>query len=92
MARPQFEWDDGNEQHITRHGLTPAEVEAALTDPHRIDGPWTTSHGEQRREILCATPTGRILNVVVTARAGQLRVATAYPVRGRLYRLYQSRR
>jgi hypothetical protein len=34
-----FEWDDGNVDHIERHGLTPEEVEEVLLVTARSDEP-----------------------------------------------------
>jgi hypothetical protein len=34
-----FDWDDANEEHLARHGVTPEEAEEALTDPRRIGKP-----------------------------------------------------
>lgn len=34
-----LEWDEANEAHIARHGVTPEDIEEALTDPRRIGGP-----------------------------------------------------
>lgn len=28
-----FLWDEGNDPHVRAHGITPEEVEEALTDP-----------------------------------------------------------
>jgi len=31
-----FDWDEGNEDHVLGHGVEPREVEEALLDPARI--------------------------------------------------------
>ena len=35
-CKSMFEWDDGNLDHIARHGVESWEVEEAFGDRHRI--------------------------------------------------------
>jgi uncharacterized DUF497 family protein len=72
-----LEWDEANEAHIARHGVTPEEVEEALTDPRRIGASAYNTEGEQRRALLGATADGRVLFVVYTRRGAKLRVVAA---------------
>ena len=77
MALP-FDWDEGNTNHIARHGVTPREAEEVIRgNPIVLEGQFRNR--EQR--ILCAgrTATGRALAVVYTLRKGRLRVVTAFP-------------
>ncbi|MGH3086677.1 MAG: BrnT family toxin [Rubrobacteraceae bacterium] len=55
-----FDWDEGNEEHIARHGIEPYEAEEALLDPKRVG-------------TIGATAAGRILAVVFTRREGKTR-------------------
>jgi uncharacterized DUF497 family protein len=73
----EFEWDEANEEHIERHGVTPEEAEEALTDPRRIGAPAYNTQREQRRAYLGTTIDGRLLFVVYTIRRGKLRVVAA---------------
>lgn len=69
----EFDWDEANEAHVLRHGVTPAEVEAALIDPLRIR---TAAYGakERRAAMLGDAGDGR---VVFTVRGPAVRVVTA---------------
>jgi uncharacterized DUF497 family protein len=83
----RFVWDRHNVGHIARHGLTPAEVEAALADPDRV--PLVAHRGradEPREGAVCRTPAGRYVAVFWTVRDGAVRVATARPANRRTER------
>jgi uncharacterized DUF497 family protein len=41
-----FEWDEFNLSHVQRHGLEPADVEEAASDPRRLGVPASNSGGE----------------------------------------------
>ena len=71
-----FDWDDGNIDHIARHGLEPYEVEEALLDPNLLT---VTSRKttERRFAITGASEAGRILFVVYTLRGDDIRPVTA---------------
>ncbi len=86
-----FEWDDGNIDHITEHGLEPEDVEDALLDPQRLGAPAYNRGGEVRRAVLGATSAGRILFVVVTACDALLRVVTARDATSDEQRRYRRR-
>ena len=72
-----FEWDDANEAHIARHGVSPEEVEEALLDRRRIGVPAYAVERETRWAAIGSTEQGRILCVVFTRRAERVRVITA---------------
>lgn len=74
----RFEWDAGNLGHIARHRVTPAEAEAALSDPRRVPADAYDVDEEARAAVLGATPAGRVLRVVYTVRGGAYRVVTAH--------------
>lgn len=86
-----FDWDEQNEEHIAEHGLSPAEVEEALLDPRRIEAPAYSVALEERRGVIGASDTGRILFVVVTRREGLIRVVTAYDANEQQKRRYRRR-
>jgi uncharacterized DUF497 family protein len=71
----EVRWDDWNESHIARHGVTTQEVEEVLFS-------WPL-YAERRRNgtyaILGQTAAGRWLFVLVVSR----RSAAAYPVTAR---------
>lgn len=83
-----FEWDDANEEHIARHGVTPAEVEEVFQG--RI---YVKRAGGGRYAVLGRTGTGRHLVVIVLRRGGGLvRVITARGMIEWERRLYGRRR
>ena len=73
-----FDWDDGNIDHVGAHGVTPTEAEDALLDPRRVGGQAQSTPMERRRAIIGATTTGRILYVVYTVTDDTYRIMTAY--------------
>lgn len=72
----EFDWDENNIIHISRHNVIPEEVEEALLDPRRI-GVQAQKATEPRWVVLGSTQAGRILFVVFTRRRGQVRAVTA---------------
>jgi uncharacterized DUF497 family protein len=72
-----FDWDDGNRDHVRRHGVEPEEAEEAVNDPLRRLAPAYNTPTERRRAVLGSTNEGRILFVVMTDRAGRTRVLSA---------------
>ena len=83
-----FLWNEGNTNHIARHGVTPAEAEqVVLNEP--LDMEVTLRNGEQRIVQVGETDAGRILVVVTTMRGTKIRVVTPYPAGSRLQQLFQ---
>ena len=83
----QFDWDAGNLEHITRHGITPKEAEeAVLIEPLEAD---VQPHGSEER-VLCfgRTKSGRLLTILYTQRRGKIRVVTAYEMTKQQQRMY----
>lgn len=86
-----FDWDEQNEEHIAEHGLDPEDLEEAVLDPRRVGVSAYDVAGEERRGLIGATGAGRILFVVVTRRAGLIRVVTAYDANEQQKRRYRRR-
>jgi hypothetical protein len=86
-----FDWDDENANHIAEHGVTPEEAEEAVTDPRRARAPAYRTATEQRLAYLGASTAGRVLYVVLTRRAGRLRVVTARDADRQEKRRYRER-
>ncbi len=86
-----FDWDEANLEHIARHGVSPLEVEEAVTDPRRLGVPAYNLRGEVRWAVLGATEAGRVLFVVLTRRHGRIRVVTARDATPREKRRYRRR-
>ena len=82
-----FVWDEGNVSHIAKHGVTPDEVEEALSDAPVVfrgrDGRYL-AHGR--------TEGGRLLFVVyATTSRGKIRAITARDMRDSEKRLWRRR-
>ena len=75
-----FDWDEGNEGHVTRHGIEPYEVEEALLDSERKPLSAHNRGGEKRRGLIGATEAGRIIFVIYALRGGKVRPITANDV------------
>ena len=57
MEIREFEWDDKNVEHISRHGVSPDEVEDVAFD----DDPWIRKGRKGTRYMLGHTIAGRYL-------------------------------
>lgn len=87
-----FEWDEGNEEHVARHGVEPFEVEEALLDSRRFGVEAYDVPGESRRAVVGATDAGRILFVVYAMRRERVRPITARDADDNDKRRYRRRR
>lgn len=83
-----FDWDDANEEHISRHAVTPEEAEEAFFDVSRTRADVYSTGNERRRGLLGRTEEGRLLFVIYTLRAGAIRVITARDASPQHRRLY----
>ena len=72
-----FDWDKYNIRHIAVHGVSPAEVEDAVTNRNIVfpAGPGKTG---KRWKLFGRTAAGGYLMIVFTARRGRFRMVTAY--------------
>jgi uncharacterized DUF497 family protein len=83
----EFDWDEENTRHMTRHAIRPVEAEDVLrTGPIVIQ--FQEHGGEERILVLGQTKAGRLLAVVYTEREDRIRVVTAYPMTKRLEKIY----
>lgn len=70
-----LEWDDANRSHIALHGVTPADCEAAMSNPIvTVPG----RDADEARWKTTGIANGRRLDVVWTPRGELVRVVTAY--------------
>ena len=73
-----LEWDNGNEQKNTKHGVTPAEAEQVfLNEPIVVLDDLKHSDAEPRFHALGQTSDGRRLHVTFTIRTNRIRVISA---------------
>ena len=86
-----FEWDRNNLRKIRAHRITREETEQALlNDPIPIYE--QDIEGERRFVYYGETNAGRLLAVIVTERADNIRVVTAYDLDAGQTREYLDRR
>lgn len=73
-----FEWDKGNEQKNSKHGVAPAEAEQVfLNQPLIVLDDLKHSLVEPRYHALGQTSEGRLLHVTFTIRTNRIRVISA---------------
>jgi uncharacterized DUF497 family protein len=83
----EFEWDEHNEPHLAKHGISRNDAEDVLSGNH-ILLEYEVAGGEQRWVAVGATRTGRILNIVFAMRDEALRPITGWPADRRTADLY----
>ena len=84
--RPQFEWDEGNEEHILRHDVYPEEAEHVF-----FNRPFIRRVGG-RYEVMGQDDSSRYLFVVCVMRHDRVRVITARPMTRKEQRFYDRHR
>ena len=91
MDRPEFDWDDANQNHLALNNDHPERGRASdsrsscRTDR---DPNWL----RKRTKAVGMTGSGRILAIIITFRGDAIRPITAYPATVRLQKLYLGRR
>lgn len=75
----KFEWDGGNRSHVQRHGVSIAEVEAAIATG-AIGPDWRHSSKEARFVARGVTSKGAHVFVVFTLRGSLVRPISARPM------------
>lgn len=84
----EFEWDDDNIEHISRHGVSPDEIESVAFD----DEPWVKKGRERTRYLLGYTVAGRYLFIVYVFKGnGRARAITAMDMDNKTRKLYKRR-
>jgi uncharacterized protein len=82
-----FQWDDGNIDHLARHGVVPAEAEQVLNNDPFVVAEDERS-GEPRILQIGETDANRVLMVVITPRGDLTRVVTAFQANRKYRELY----
>ena len=75
---PEFDWDEHNEQHLARHGISRRDAEDVLSGNHLLLE-YQTEGAEQRWIAVGATRIGRILTIVFAVRDEAIRPITGWP-------------
>jgi len=83
----EFDWDEANIDHVTRHRVQPEEAEQVILN-HPLDLGMDVIHGEERFLSPGETSRGRVLLVVTTWREERVRVVTAFEPLKRLVQFY----
>ena len=76
-APPQFDWDEQNQQHLTRHQISRSEAEDVLSGNHVLMG-FDVVDGEERWIAVGATRAARILIIVFAIREEAIRPITGW--------------
>jgi uncharacterized DUF497 family protein len=90
MTPLEFDWDDGNQDHIARHNVATDEAEQVVTGPHVILR-FQDRSGEFRRLIVGRTAAGRPLSITYVMRGGRIRVVTAHTAKEKWRRVLDQR-
>jgi uncharacterized DUF497 family protein len=86
MEISEFEWDENNIEHISKHNVFPDEIEDVAFD----DDPWIRKGREGTRYMLGYTIAGRYLFIVYVLKGkGIARVITAMDMDGKTRKLYK---
>ena len=68
MKSVEFDWDAGNLEHTAKHGVTPSEIEFALSNDPMVQTDPYPAEIEQRWRGVGQTAKGRMLFVVFIFR------------------------
>lgn len=85
-TRPEFDWDEANEEHILRHDVYPEEAEQVF-----FNRPFIRRSGG-RYEVMGRDDPGHYLFVVCVIRHDRIRVITARPMTRKEQRIYDRHR
>ncbi len=73
-----FDWDQGNLEHIKKHGVDYRECEEVFVNtPLRLNDDKEHSKIEQRLQVLGKTSNQRLLVIAFTIRKNKVRVISA---------------
>lgn len=74
---PEFDWDEQNEKHLSKHGISRSDAEDVLSGDH-ILLEYQMEGNEQRRLGVGATRAGRTLVIVFAVRGERMRPITGW--------------
>ena len=86
----EFEWDEGNQEKPSKHGLTPEETEEVFFDENKVT--FTDkihSLNEERLRIIGKTKKNKLLFVVFTRRGKKIRIISARDINRKEVSLYE---
>jgi len=88
----EFDWDEANEEHIARHGVSWVEAEEVLLDPFALYLDYSIEDDEVRFRQVGSTSRGRLIVVAFTVRGEAVRPITAFDADRSAARLYREER
>lgn len=74
----EFDWDQENEGHLARHGISRSDAEDVVSGNH-ILVEYQTEENEERWVAVGATRAGRVLEIVFAIRGEAIRPITGWP-------------
>ena len=74
---PEFDWDEQNERHLAKHGISRADAEDVLSGNHVLLE-YQVEGDEQRWVAVGATRTRRILDIVFAVGGEAIRPITGW--------------
>ncbi|HEX8816081.1 MAG TPA: BrnT family toxin [Terriglobales bacterium] len=83
----EFDWDEQNERHLARHGISRSDAEDIFYGNHLLIE-YQVGGNEQRWIAVGATRTGRILEIVFTVRSEAIRTITGWQAEKETAELY----
>lgn len=86
-ASSEFDWDQHNEQHLEKHGISRSDAEDVLSGNH-ILLEYQTEGDEPRWVAVGATRTGRIITIVFSIRGDAVRPITGWEADKSTVQLY----
>lgn len=72
-----FDWDEHNERHLAKHGISRSDAEDVLSGDH-ILLEYQTEADEQRWVAVGGTRAGQILSIVFAVRGEAMRPITGW--------------
>lgn len=73
----EFDWDEHNEQHLAKHGISRFDAEDILSGNHIILE-YQAEGDEERWVAVGVTRAGRIINIVFAVRGEAMRPITGW--------------
>lgn len=86
----EFEWDEANMAHISRHDVVPKEAEEVFFDKDNVrDEDLEHSTIENRFLIVGKTKKGRLLYQIFTIRGEKIRIISSRSINKKEVKLYE---
>ena len=76
-AGSEFDWDEHNERHLAKHGISRSDAEDVLSGNHLLLE-YQMEGNEERWIAVGSTHGGRILSIVFAVRDGAIRPITGW--------------